>query len=63
MHRRDFLKSGVQAAAVGAAVSVDTPPSSAAVSTAGLAGSAHTAAVLKSYTAEDHRRRLQNIGV
>jgi len=59
MHRRDFLKTGIQTAAVGAAVSV---PMNYAQATAGAASSANTSAVMKSYTAEDHRRRLQNIG-
>ena len=57
MHRRDFLKTGARAAAVGAAVSVTACPSSPAASTAGspsLAGQ---------YTAEDHRRRLEHIRV
>ena len=63
MHRRDFLKTGVQAAAMGAAVSVSAHSGLAAESTAGVTSTAQTAAVLKSYTAEDHRRRLQNIGV
>jgi len=48
---------------MGAAVSVPTHPGLAATGPVGPAGSAHAAAVLKSYTAEDHRRRLQSIGV
>jgi hypothetical protein len=63
MHRRDFLKSGVQAAAAGAAVSVPAHSGLAAAVSTGNAGSGQASAILKSYTAEDHRRRLQNIGV
>jgi hypothetical protein len=60
MHRRDFLKSGVQAAAAGAVVS-----GSAHVGPASpvAAGSSQASAILKSYSADDHRRRLQNIGL
>jgi hypothetical protein len=59
MHRRDFLWTGAQAAAVGAAVSV-----SGRVEAAGSATSAAGApSILKSYTADDHRRRLANLGV
>jgi hypothetical protein len=69
MQRRDFLRTGVQAAAAGAVASVS---SRSAVAAAGVSGSpdasnaantADTPAILKSYTAEDHRRRLQNIAV
>ncbi len=60
MHRRDFFKTGLQAASVGAAVSL--PPSSSLAS-AEVAGSTPVSVVLKQYTAEDHRRRLQNIGL
>ena len=63
MHRRAFLKSGVQTAAVAAAVSVSTPPGRAVASSSARTDSSQPAAVLNSYTAEDHRRRLQNIGV
>jgi hypothetical protein len=59
MQRRDFLKTGVQATAVGAAVSIPTYSSLAA---AGPRGPTIASAVMKSYSAEDHRRRLQNIG-
>jgi hypothetical protein len=60
MHRRDFLKSGVQAAAVGAAASVPVSSASAAGSAARPAAAPP---IVKSYTAADHRRRLANIGV
>jgi hypothetical protein len=60
MHRRDFLKTGAQAAMLGAAASTGAEPCSAAVNGASAAG---TPSILKSLTAEDHRRRLQNIAV
>jgi hypothetical protein len=61
MHRRDFLKTGVQAAMVGAAVSVPARPDAVVAGEACATRSANVPAVLASYTAEDHRRRLQNI--
>ena len=63
MDRRDFLRSGIQAAAVGAAVSVPTHAGLAAGCTAGSGSSGQAAAILRSYSAEDHRRRLRNIEV
>lgn len=60
MRRRDFLKSGAHAAFVGAAVTACSSDGTAAVSTATAAG---TPAMVQRYAAEDHRRRLQNIGV
>ena len=60
MQRRDFFKTGVQAAVVGSAVSASLRPVRAAM---GDAGELRPASILKSYSAEDHRRRLQNIGV
>jgi hypothetical protein len=60
MHRRDFLKTGAQAAAVGAAVSASAGPGPAAAS---ATGSTHAPSLLKSCTAGDHRRRLENIGL
>ncbi|MFH1920624.1 MAG: twin-arginine translocation signal domain-containing protein, partial [Planctomycetota bacterium] len=60
MKRRDFLKTSAQAALAGAAAAASVRPVSAAE---GDAGEAHAASILKSYSAEDHRRRLQNIGV
>jgi hypothetical protein len=60
MHRRDFLKTGAQAAVAGATVSASPAPTVAAVSSA---HAADTPAILKHYTAEDHRRRLLNISV
>lgn len=60
MHRRDFLKTGVQAAAVSTVAAI---PASPAVAAASTSRAAPAAAILSCYTAEDHRRRLQNIGL
>ena len=60
MRRRDFLKSGAHAAVVGAAVTACSSEGSAAASSASAAG---TPAILSRYTADDHRRRLHNIGI
>jgi hypothetical protein len=60
MHRREFLKTGAQAAALGAAVAPGGPAASASVNPASAAGAP---AILKHYTADDHRRRLRNVGV
>jgi len=60
MHRRDFLKTSAQAAVAGSAISAPLCPGSAAGSDA---GKARPTSILKSHTAEDHRRRLENIGV
>lgn len=60
MHRREFLKTGAQAAVMGAAVSASGGHAPAAVSSACVT---HAPAVLKDYSAEDHRRRLQNHGL
>jgi len=60
MQRRDFLKTGIQTAAVGAAGSIPAYASPAATATA---SPAKASAVMSSYSAEDHRRRLQNIGL
>lgn len=59
MHRRDFLRTGVPAVLGSAAVG----SSSAGVAVAGTAGASTAPSILKNYTAEDHRRRLQNIKV
>ena len=65
MNRRQFLQTSVKAAATGAAVSLPlnaTPAASSRTPTS--AGSvAGAPSVLASYTAEDHRRRLQKIAV
>jgi hypothetical protein len=60
MHRREFLKTGTQAAVAGSLVSALTSTSVAAVSSSQSTG---TPAILKHYTAEQHRRRLENIGM
>jgi hypothetical protein len=60
MHRRDFLISGAEAAVAGAVVSACSSAGLAAVS---KASAADVPPILQRYTAEDHRRRLQNIGV
>jgi hypothetical protein len=64
MQRRDFLKVGVQGAAFGAAVSLPADFSRAAENSAVeiLPGGDGVPAILKSYSADDHRRRLENIG-
>ncbi|MCA9180699.1 MAG: twin-arginine translocation signal domain-containing protein, partial [Planctomycetales bacterium] len=72
MQRRDFLKTGIQTAAVGAAGSIpaysslasaeDTENAEAANDTESTSP-ARASAVMSSYSAEDHRRRLQNIGL
>jgi len=60
MHRRDFLKTAAQAAVAGAAASVSAGPAPAAVSDA---SARRTSSMLASYTADDHRRRLENIAL
>ncbi len=59
MHRRGFLQTGARAAVAGAAASVCAGAGSAASE----AGPLRTSAILASYTAADHRRRLENIGL
>jgi hypothetical protein len=59
MNRRDFLKTGAQAAVAGTVLS---SAASACQAAAGSAGAAGAPAILNQYAAEDHRRRLQNIG-
>ena len=59
MDRRHFFKAGAQAAVAGATVSAPVLCSAAAESPG---DDSTAAAILKSYTAEDHRRRLDNIG-
>lgn len=63
MQRRDFLKSGIQTAAVGAAGSVSAYSSLAAAEDIEAANPTRASAVMSSYSAADHRRRLQNIGL
>jgi hypothetical protein len=64
MDRRAFLKSTVQAAAVGTAVSAAAGDDSLAPVAAAKPAAppvAAAAAILARYTADDHRRRLENI--
>jgi hypothetical protein len=65
MDRRDFFKTGIQAAAAGAAVSIPVRSSQAADTPAATttASDSATSAVVKDFSAEDHRRRLHNIGL
>lgn len=60
MKRREFLKSSVAAASAGASLSARTDTGYAAAASTG--GSAPPA-ILKTYTAGDHRRRLANISI
>ena len=59
MHRRDFLVTSAQAAVVGSAA-LSAGPSSAAEA---ASSSINTSSILGRFTAEDHRRRLQNVGI
>lgn len=69
MDRRDFFKTGAKVAATGAlagtAASIPVQYGRAADSTESEtpAGDFGTSVVMKSFSAEDHRRRLQNIGI
>jgi hypothetical protein len=58
MHRRDLLKIGAHAAVAGAVASVSVGPGPEAATGA---GPLRASAILASYTAADHRRRLENI--
>jgi hypothetical protein len=59
MKRRDFLRTGVGAA--GLIGTASGSANAAAPQTASNAIAKETPAILKSYTAEDHRRRLESI--
>lgn len=60
MNRREFFKTGTQAAILGTLSATERSASA----DAGLPkGTTFTPAVLKSYSAEEHRRRLQNIAI
>ncbi len=61
MDRRDFLKRGVQAAAVGSVAAMPACPVVAGSPAASGVSSAQTPAILKAYTADDHRQRMRNI--
>ncbi len=60
MHRRDFLKTSIQTAAVSAAASM---PASSCLAQVQPAVADSASSVMKNYTADDHRQRLRNIGV
>ncbi|MHB8974335.1 MAG: alpha-amylase family protein [Pirellulaceae bacterium] len=60
MHRREFLKTGGSATVAGSLVSSLARTGGAAVSSSQSTG---TPAVLKRYTSDEHRRRLENIGL
>ncbi len=64
MDRRSFLKTGAQVATTGALASAaaSTPSQSARAADA-PAGDCGTSVLMKDFSAEDHRRRLQNIGI
>ena len=67
MDRRGFFKTGVKAAAAGAAISIPTRPTQAAdtlaTKTTIAKADPDASIVMRDFTAEDHRRRLQNIGI
>ncbi len=60
MHRRDFLRTSAQVAAVGSAIAAGQPSPAIA---AGAAGPGAAAPVLGAYSADDQRRRLENIAL
>ncbi len=60
MHRREFLRTGAGAAVAGSAALTLTP---AAIAGENNGRTRFASAVLANYTADDHRRRLENIGV
>ncbi len=60
MRRRDFLTTGVLAAAAGAAAAI---PAGITPGAASDVRPSPASAILASYTAADHRRRLENIGL
>lgn len=65
MHRRGFLRSGAQTAAAGALAASPALGQALAQTQAvpPLDATAGTPAILKEYTAADHRRRLENIRI
>ncbi len=67
MDRREFFKTGAKAAAIGAAVSIPADAIQAAEKPVAKATTANSdpeaSIVMKDFTADDHRRRLQNIGI
>ncbi|MBN1346690.1 MAG: hypothetical protein JXQ73_28625 [Phycisphaerae bacterium] len=64
MDRREFFKTSVKAAAASAAISLPASTIQAADSPAATTGGGNSGApaILRSYTSEDHRRRLTNVG-
>ena len=60
MHRRDFLKTGIQATAITAVASL---PASAAPATLGSSRPVPSPSLMAIFTEDDHRRRLQNIAL
>ncbi len=67
MDRREFFKTSAKAAAAGAAISLPAGTAQAADSPAAGAksggGDSGASAILRNYTAQDHRRRLANVGI
>lgn len=63
MNRREFFKTGAQVAVVGAAATAQPCSALADAIPTSPASSSLASAILKDYTADDHRWRLQNIGV
>ncbi|NQT16169.1 MAG: hypothetical protein HQ582_25655, partial [Planctomycetes bacterium] len=65
MDRRAFFKTGAKAAAAGAAITIPTGSSQGADAPAvkTTADDPGTSVVMKDFSAEDHRRRMRNIGV
>ncbi|MBM3858239.1 MAG: hypothetical protein FJ395_01165 [Verrucomicrobia bacterium] len=63
MNRRTFLKTSVQVVVAGAATTAQPRPALADAVAATRRGSSFAPAILKDYTAEDHRRRLTHIGI
>jgi len=60
MNRRDFLKAGAQVTVLGA---VASPNQTALAAPDSSKFKSTTSAILVNYSAEDHRRRLQNIAI
>ena len=63
MDRRNFLKIGAKAGVIGATVSISTGAIVAADKASPVKCDRATSPVLRVFTADDHRRRLQSIGI
>jgi len=63
MDRRDFLQTGLTAAIAGSALSASSSATAGQPAAPPAALPAASRSILRDYTAEDHRRRLQNIGI